>query len=63
MEDLAHQPRQRGITNEVFPLKRAVTFSGVQVRLGLAIMVEDGLQPNTSGYCASMVQEWPKVES
>jgi biotin carboxyl carrier protein len=45
-------PRQinaaKGVASEVFPLERAVTpFSEYKLRLGIAIMIEDAIQPKT----------------
>merc|ERR1719210_1221684 len=43
------------VANEVFPLERAVTpFSEYKLRLGLALMIEDGIQPKT----AEAVRKW-----
>jgi len=43
------------IANEVFPLERAVTpFSEYKLRLGIAIMIEDGIQPKS----ADAVRKW-----
>merc|ERR1712176_560866 len=43
------------VATEVFPLERAVTpFSEYKLRLGIAIMIEDGIQPKT----AEKVREW-----
>merc|ERR1719401_1650561 len=37
------------VANEVFPLERAVTpFSEYKLRLGLAILIEDAIQPKTA---------------
>lgn len=43
------------VANEVFPLERAVTpFSEYKLRLGIGIMIEDGIQPKT----AEAVRKW-----
>jgi len=43
------------VASEVFPLERAVTpFSEYKLRLGLGIMIEDGIQPKT----ADAVRAW-----
>jgi biotin carboxyl carrier protein len=43
------------VASEVFPLERAVTpFSEYKLRLGIAIMIEDGIQPKT----ADAVRKW-----
>merc|ERR1719160_1065258 len=43
------------VANEVFPLERAVTpFSEYKLRLGIAIMIEEGIQPKT----AEAVKDW-----
>jgi hypothetical protein len=43
------------VATEVFPLERAVTpFSEYKLRLGIAIMIEDGIQPKS----AEKVREW-----
>jgi len=43
------------VATEVFPLERAVTpFSEYKMRLGLGIMIEDGIQPKS----AEKVREW-----
>jgi len=43
------------VASEVFPLERAVTpFSEYKLRLGISIMIEDGLQPKT----ADAVRKW-----
>merc|ERR1719373_939589 len=43
------------VANEVFPLERAVTpFSEYKLRLGIAIMIETGIEPKT----ADAVRKW-----
>jgi len=43
------------VASEVFPLERAVTpFSEYKLRLGIAIMIEDGIEPKS----ADKVREW-----
>merc|ERR1712176_763403 len=43
------------VANEVFPLERAVTpFSEYKLRLGLALMIEPGIEPKT----AESVRKW-----
>merc|ERR1719386_243081 len=43
------------VATEVFPLERAVTpFSEYKLRLGIGIMIEDGIQPKS----ADAVREW-----
>merc|ERR1719389_980899 len=43
------------VATEVFPLERAVTpFSEYKLRLGIAIMIEPGIEPKT----AEKVREW-----
>eukprot|EP00933_Yihiella_yeosuensis_P071818 TRINITY_DN80059_c0_g1_i1.p1 TRINITY_DN80059_c0_g1~~TRINITY_DN80059_c0_g1_i1.p1 ORF type:complete len:1309 (-),score=305.53 TRINITY_DN80059_c0_g1_i1:114-4040(-) len=45
------------VANEVFPLERAVTpFSEYKLRLGIAIMIESGIEPKT----ADAVRKWVK---
>merc|ERR1719401_2807703 len=45
------------VATEVFPLERAVTpFSEYKLRLGIAIMIEDGIQPKS----ADAVRDWVK---
>merc|ERR1719379_61253 len=45
------------VATEVFPLERAVTpFSEYKLRLGIGIMIEDGIQPKS----ADAVREWVK---
>merc|ERR1712050_532951 len=45
------------VATEVFPLERAVTqFSEYKLRIGIGIMIEDGIQPKT----AEKVREWVK---
>merc|ERR1719389_552789 len=43
------------VATEVFPLERAVTpFSEYKLRIGIAIMIEPGIEPKTAG----KVREW-----
>lgn len=52
-----HINHAKEVANEVFPLERAVTpFSEYKLRLGLALMIEDGIQPKT----ADAVRAWVK---
>jgi len=50
-----HINHAKEVATEVFPLERAVTpFSEYKLRLGIGIMIEDGIQPKT----AEKVREW-----
>merc|ERR1712151_627669 len=52
-----HINHAKEVATEVFPLERAVTpFSEYKLRLGIGIMIEDGIQPKT----ADKVREWVK---
>merc|ERR1712050_744908 len=52
-----HINHAKEVATEVFPLERAVTpFSEYKLRLGIGIMIEDGIQPKT----ADTVREWVK---
>jgi len=53
--DLRKINHAKVVASEVFPLERAVTpFSEYKLRLGIAIMIEDGIQPKS----AEKVREW-----
>merc|ERR1712190_173781 len=50
-----HINHAKEVATEVFPLERAVTpFSEYKLRLGIGIMIEEGIQPKT----ADTVREW-----
>mmetsp|Transcript_53138 Transcript_53138/g.124477 ORF Transcript_53138/g.124477 Transcript_53138/m.124477 type:complete len:1295 (-) Transcript_53138:103-3987(-) len=50
-----HINHAKEVANEVFPLERAVTpFSEYKLRLGIGIMIEEGLQPKS----AQAVRDW-----
>merc|ERR1719379_2650617 len=52
-----HINHAKEVATEVFPLERAVTpFSEYKLRLGIGIMIEDGIQPKS----ADAVREWVK---
>jgi biotin carboxyl carrier protein len=52
-----HINHAKEVATEVFPLERAVTpFSEYKLRLGIGIMIEDGLQPKS----ADAVRKWVK---
>jgi len=51
------------VANEVFPLERAVTpFSEYKLRLGLAIYIEDKIQPKTADSVRDWVQNGGKLK-
>lgn len=51
------------VASEVFPLERAVTpFSEYKLRLGIAIMIEEGLQPKTVEAVKSWVNSGGKLK-
>merc|ERR1712151_667555 len=50
-----HINHAKEVATEVFPLERAVTpFSEYKLRIGIAIMIEDGIQPKS----ADAVRAW-----
>merc|ERR1719387_2509725 len=52
-----HINHAKEVATEVFPLERAVTpFSEYKLRLGIGIMIEDGIQPKS----ADAVRAWVK---
>lgn len=60
-------PRQinhaKGVASEVFPLERAVTpFSEYKLRLGIAIMIEEEIQPKTIEAVKSWVEKGGKLK-
>merc|ERR1740121_2127864 len=51
------------VANEVFPLERAVTpFSEYKLRLGIALMIEDGIQPKTAEAVRAWVNKGGKLK-
>jgi len=51
------------IANEVFPLERAVTpFSEYKLRLGIAIMIEPGIEPKTADAVRAWVNRGGKLK-
>jgi biotin carboxyl carrier protein len=51
------------VANAVFPLERAVTpFSEYKLRLGIALMIEDGIQPKTPDAVRAWVNKGGKLK-
>merc|ERR1719373_554379 len=51
------------VANEVFPLERAVTpFSEYELRLGIAIMIEPGIEPKTADAVRAWVNNGGKLK-
>jgi biotin carboxyl carrier protein len=51
------------VASEVFPLERAVTpFSEYKLRLGIGIMIEDGIQPKTADAVRKWVEDGGKIK-